>query len=168
MGLFNQILGAIQSSGQQGGLGQLGGMVDSIQQLSRASGANPDQLQSLLSVVASFSRSALQEKQNTQGEEQAQALVNQYSGLSANPQAVQALFTLPQLQQLIQVGAEKTGLPATTIESVLPTAVPLVLQILQMGANQAGKNPLLKSFLDADGDGDVDMADLMQLVNRYL
>jgi len=121
-------------------------------------------MRSLLSVVANFSQSALKE----QGPDQAQNLVNQYSGLAANPQAVQALFSLPQLQSLIQVASDKTGLPASTIESVLPTAVPLVLKVVEMGASQAEKNPVLSRLLDADGDGDIDIADLMQLASRYL
>ncbi|MBP0041314.1 MAG: hypothetical protein J7545_04975 [Roseofilum sp. SBFL] len=161
MGWFNQILGAVN---EQGGLGQIGGLVNTVQQLSNDTGADEGQMRSLLSVVAGFSRSALQE----QGEDKAQSLVNQYSGLAANPLAVQALFSVPQLQNLIQVAADKTGLPASTIESVLPTAVPLVLKVVEMGANQAEKNPVLSQLLDADGDGDIDIADLMQLASRYL
>ncbi|MDJ1176266.1 DUF937 domain-containing protein [Roseofilum capinflatum] len=161
MGWLNQVVGAVS---EQGGLGQIGGLVNTVQQLSNDTGADEGQMRSLLSVVANFSQSALKEQEP----DQAQNLVNQYSGLSANPLAVQALFSLPQLQNLIQVAADKTGLPASTIESVLPTAVPLVLKVVEMGASQAEKNPVLSRLLDADGDGDIDIADLMQLASRYL
>lgn len=161
MGWFNQILGAVN---EPGGLGQIGGLVNTVQQLSNDTGADEGQMRSLLSVVANFSQSALKE----QGEDQAQNLVDQYSGLAANPLAVQALFSVPQLQNLVQVAADKTGLPTSTIESALPTAVPLVLKVVQMGASQAEKNPVLSQLLDADGDGDIDIADLMQLASRYL
>ena len=168
MGLFNQILGAVSASGEGGAMGQMGGMVNTLQQLSQSSGANPDQMQSLLSVVGNFSRSALQEKEQNEGEEQVNNLVNQFSGLSANPLAVKALFSMPQLQQLVQVASDRTGLPSETIESALPTAVPLVLKVVQMGADRAEQNPLLRQFLDSDGDGDIDIADLMNLASKYM
>ena len=55
---------------------------------------------------------------------------------------------------------------------LLPLAVPLVLNFLQSGANaqnpQAGGNSVLNSFLDADSDGDVDIADAIQMASRYM
>ena len=50
--------------------------------------------------------------------------------------------------------------------------VPLVLQFLQSGTNsqnpQSGGNSVLNSFLDADGDGDVDISDAMGMASRFL
>jgi hypothetical protein len=57
------------------------------------------------------------------------------------------------------------------IQSMLPMLVPLVLKFLQTGNNTQGGqggNPVLNTFLDADGDGDVDIADAMQLASRHL
>jgi len=34
--------------------------------------------------------------------------------------------------------------------------------------SQGGANPVLNAFLDADRDGDVDIADAMQMAGRYL
>jgi hypothetical protein len=44
------------------------------------------------------------------------------------------------------------------------------LKFLQTGnntSNPQGSNPVLNSFLDADGDGDVDIADAMKMAGRY-
>ena len=172
MGLFDQILGAVANPNQQGSLGQLGSIVNSVQQMSDRTGTNPSTIQSVLSIVGSQVRSALQQKQATDGNEAAQSLVNQYAGTSPNPQAVNSLFS-PQIQQQVaQVAAQRTGLDAGMVQQLLPLAVPLVLNFLQSGANaqnpQGGGNSVLNSFLDADGDGDVDIADAIQMASRHL
>jgi hypothetical protein len=172
MGLFDQILGAVANPNQQGSLGQLGNIVNSVQQMSDRTGTNPSTIQSVLSIVGSQVRSALQQKQATDGNEAAQTLVNQYAGTSPNPQAVNSLFS-PQIQQQVaQVAAQRTGLDAGIVQQLLPLAVPLVLNFLQSGANaqnpQGGGNSVLNSFLDADGDGDVDIADAIQMASRYM
>ncbi|MBD2562000.1 MULTISPECIES: DUF937 domain-containing protein [Nostoc] len=172
MGLFDQILGAVANPNLQGNLGQLGGIVNTVQQMSDRTGADPSTIQSVLSIVGSQVRSALQQKQATDGNQAAQTLVNQYAGTSPNPQAVNSLFS-PQIQQQVaQVAAQRTGLDAGIIQQLLPLAVPLVLNFLQSGANaqnpQGSGNPVLNSFLDADGDGDVDIADAIQMASRYM
>jgi hypothetical protein len=53
---------------------------------------------------------------------------------------------------------------------MLPILVPLVLKFLQTGnnaQNPQGSNPVLNTFLDADNDGDVDIADAMRMAGRY-
>ena len=71
-------------------------------------------------------------------------------------------------QQVAEMVAQRTGLNIENILQMLPTVVPLVLNFLKSGNIQAGGNPVLSAFLDADGDGDVDMADLMQMASRYM
>ncbi|MEH1833607.1 MAG: DUF937 domain-containing protein [Nostoc sp.] len=179
MGLFDQILGAVANPNQQGSLGELGTIVNTVQQLSdtyggqsQRTGTDPSTIQSVLSIVGGQVRSALQQKQATDGNEAAQTLVNQYAGTSPNPQAVDSLFS-PQIQQQVtEVAAQRTGLDAGIVQQLLPLAVPLVLKFLQSGANaqnpETGGNPVLNSFLDADGDGDVDIADAIQMASRYM
>jgi hypothetical protein len=172
MGLFDQILGAVANPNQQGNLGQLGGIINSVNQLSDRTGTDPSTIQSVLGVVGNYVRSSLQQKRDTAGNEEAQAIVNQYAGTSPNPQAVNSLFS-PQIQQQVaQVAAQRSGLDAGIIQQLLPIAVPIVLNFLQSGANaqnpQSGGNSVLNSFLDADGDGDVDIADAIQLASRHI
>ncbi len=179
MGLFDQILGAVANPNQQGSLGQLGNIVNTVQQMSdtyggqsQHTGANPSTIQSILSIVGGQVRSALQQKQATDGNEAAQTFVNQYAGTSPNPQAVDSLFSPGIQQQIAQVAAQRTGLDAGIVQQLLPVAVPLVLKFLQSGANtqnpQTGGNSVLNSFLDADGDGDVDIADAIQMASQHI
>jgi hypothetical protein len=49
------------------------------------------------------------------------------------------------------------------IQELLPSLVPLILSFLQSSGN-----PFLNKFLDIDGDGDVDIADLLKLASRFL
>ncbi|MGM3308253.1 DUF937 domain-containing protein [Anabaena sp. WFMT] len=163
MGLFDQILGSVTNSNQQGGLGQLVKIASTIQQVSNTTGADTSSIQSILTVVGKQVHSSLQEKQATEGTEAVQNLVNQFAGTSPDSQAVNTLFSPTIQQQVAEIAAQRTGLDAGMIQQLLPTLVPLVLSFLQSGGN-----PLLNKFLDADGDGDVDIADAMKLASRFL
>jgi len=170
MSLVNALLGAIQNPNAQANPSQLGTIVQTVQQLSQANQANPDTMQMALGIVGKYVRSGLQETANQQGgEAAAQQIVNQYSGTNPNAQVVNLLLNGSQVQQLVAELTAKTGLPAGTIEGLLPTLVPLVLQLLQGGAEtENANNSVLHSFLDSDGDGSVDLTDALNLASRYL
>lgn len=172
MGLFDQVINAVNSSNQEGSSGQLSTILSTVQQLSNSYGTEPSTVQSVLSVVGNYVRSSLQQKRSIEGNESAQAIVNNYSGTYPNQQAVQSLFSPNQQQQLAQTVAQTTGLNMNTILQMLPILVPLVLNLLKTGNqtqnSQYGSNPVLNSFLDADRDGDVDIADAIQLASRHL
>uniref|UniRef100_UPI0030DBC146 DUF937 domain-containing protein n=1 Tax=Argonema antarcticum TaxID=2942763 RepID=UPI0030DBC146 len=172
MGLLDQVLNAVNNSDQQGSTGQLASILSTVQQLGDGYGADPSTVQTALSVVGNHVRSALQQKQANEGFEQAQSLVNQYSGTYPNSQAVDALFGFNQVQEVVQAVAQRTGLDAGMIQQMLPVLVPLVLNLLQTGSNsqnpQQGSNPVLNSFLDSDRDGDIDIADAMGMAGRFL
>ncbi|WP_072619288.1 DUF937 domain-containing protein [Spirulina major] len=170
MSLVNALLGAIQDPNAQASPNQLGGILNTVQQLSQTTQANPDAMQTAMGIVGKYVRSGLQETKNTQGAAAAQDLVNQYSGTQPNAQVVNLLLNQEQVQNLISEVAQKTGLPAATIQGLLPSLIPLVLQFLQSGTPTDGgaNNAVLNSFLDTDGDGDVDLADAMKMASRYL
>ena len=173
MSLFKQILSAIDNPELEANSNQLGSILGVVQQLSDSNNnaANYGNLQSAMSVIGNFTRSALQEQRSNGGESQVQQIVNQFAGTQASPLAVQTLFNNSQLQSMIEVISNKTGLNSQTINSLLPVLVPLVLNFLKTG-NNAGNtqaaNPVLNNFLDADGDGDVDIADAIGMASRYL
>ena len=109
MGLFDQILGAVNSSTQVGGLNDLlnvvsnstqgGGLDDllnianTVKQLGNNVGADSSTIQSILSVVGKEVQSSLQVKQATNGTESVQDFVNQFAGTSPNSEAVNTLFS---------------------------------------------------------------------------
>ncbi|BAZ24074.1 hypothetical protein NIES4073_49660 [Kalymmatonema gypsitolerans NIES-4073] len=172
MGLFDQIINAIDNSNQQGNAGQLDNILNTVQQVSNSTGTDPSTMQSALGIVGNYVRSALQQKQATEGNQAAQNVVNQFGGTSPNPQAVNSLFAPFLQQQLAETVAQRTGLNAGMVQQLLPILVPVVLNLLKSGANsqnpQAGGNSVLNSFLDSDRDGDVDITDAIQLASRYL
>ncbi len=163
MGLFDQILGAVSNSNQPGGLDNLINIATTVKQLGNGIGADSSTMQSVLSVVGKQVQSSLQAKQTSDGSESVQDLVNQFAGTSADSQAVDTLFS-PDIQaEVAENAAQGTSLDVNTIQQLLPSLVPLVLSFLQSGGN-----PLLNQFLDADGDGDVDIADAIKLASRFL
>ncbi|HAA32132.1 MAG TPA: hypothetical protein DCE56_36055 [Cyanobacteria bacterium UBA8553] len=171
MSLFEQIINAIDSPTQQASPSQLGDIVGTVQQLSNNANTDPSTIQSVLSIVGGYARSALQQKRDNEGQEQTQDFVNQFGGTNPSNQAVQLLFGNSQIQQISQEVERRTGLSAGTVQTMLPILVPLVLKFLQTGSNSQnpqGANPVLNTFLDADNDGDVDIADAMQMAGRYL
>ena len=198
MGLFDQILGAINNPAQQGNVDQIGGILNTVQQVSNQQGINPSQTQSMMSILGGFVRSSLQQ-QAAGGHSNPTAIVNQYGGMQPNPQAVQAVFGAGQIPQVVQAIAQRTGLSPQIIQSLLPLLVPVVLNLLKAGAtnssmggnpnmgnsnfgnpnmgnpnfgnaptHQAGSNPVLNAFLDADHDGDVDISDALRVAGQYV
>lgn len=170
MNLVNALMGAIQNPNAQANPNQLGSIVKTVQQLSQVNQANPDMMQTALGIVGKYVRSGLQETANQQGgEAAAQKIVNQYSGTSPNAQVVNLLLSGSQVQQLVTEVTQKTGLPAGTIQALLPTLVPLVLQLLQGGTEkEKPNNSVLHSFLDSNDDGSIDLTDALKLASRYL
>lgn len=171
MSLFNQVLNALNDPKEDATPGQMAVLLDTVRQVSNSYGTNPSTVQSILSIVGNHARSALQQKRTSQGQQQAEEVVDRYSGVYPNPQSVNALFSGSQVQAIVQEVANRTGMNAQTIQSMLPILVPLVLNFLKTGsrsqANQGG-NPVLSAFLDADNDGDVDIADAIALAGRHL
>ena len=171
MTFFNQILGALQNPAQAASPGQVANILSTVDQVSDSYGTDRNTTQSALSIVGNYVRSALQQKRETQGYDQAQSIVNQYSGSYPNPQAVNSLFSPQQTNGVIDAVAQKTGLNPQMIQQMLPILVPIVLNMLQTGSNAQspqGGNPVLNAFLDADHDGDVDISDAMHLAARHL
>lgn len=171
MGLFDQILASVSDPNQQGSADQIGSILNTVQQLSGQHGADPSTMQTLVSVVGGYVRSSLQETRDSAGPDQAQAIVNQFSGTSPNTQAVSALLNPIMQQQVVQDLMQRTGLSPQTIESMLPVLIPLALNLLQGGNNtqnpQAG-NPLLNTFLDSNQDGTVDLGDALSMAGQFM
>lgn len=168
MSFFEQILSSINNPSLPANSGQLATILSAAQSLSNQQGIDPAATQAILSIVGNYTQTALQQ-QNQANPAQAQAVVNQFSGTSPNRQAVEALFS-PELQtKVAQEISQRTGISQQQVQGVLPLVVPLVLNMLKMGENPSEhNNSVLNSFLDADGDGKVDLGDAMNLAGRFL
>lgn len=170
MGLFFEVLSAINNPNQQGSVAQLENITTTIQKVAADRGIESSRLQSILSVMGGFIRPALQ--QNLAGGSLSPNLMgDRVAGAGATASAIQSLFP-PQLQQqIIQEVAQKTGINASTLQGMLPSLLPAVMGILGMGASTSGaggSNSLLNAFLDSDRDGDTDLGDVFKFANRFL
>lgn len=175
MALFDQILGAINNPNQQANPDQLSSILGMVQQAASNQGVDPSANQAMLSMVGGYVRSALQQKQAEGGRGQVEAIVNQFAGANPN-MAIQALFPPQQQQQIAEAISQRTGLPAGTIQAMLPVAVASVINLLQSGAtsqnaqgsSNQGSNNILSAFIDSDRDGDVDVGDAMAIASQFL
>ncbi len=171
MSLFNQILQALDNPEQTASKEQLGSILDTVQQIGKDYQAPTSDLESAMSIVGEFTRSALQSQRSQGGDYPVQQLINNFAGNQSSSQAIESLFGNSKLQEMIEQVSARTGLNAGVIQGMLPTLVPLVLSLLKTGQNNRNLkqgNPVLNSFLDSDGDGDFDMADAMRMASQYL
>ncbi|TAD78836.1 MAG: DUF937 domain-containing protein [Oscillatoriales cyanobacterium] len=145
--------------------GDLGAMLGVVQQIASQGGGDPATTQALLGIVGRYLQTGLQAHQQANGADETQALVDRLGGTEPNAEAISALLDAPQVEQMIGEIESRTGIPAGTIEPLLPMAAPLVLNFLK--SNEQG-NSLLSGYLDQDADGDIDLSDLMGLAMKYI
>jgi hypothetical protein len=198
MGLFFEILSAINNPNQEANIEQLGSLTNSVQQLAQNHGMDSSMMQSVMSMVGSQLQTTLGQQGGVQ---QAQGLLGQLTGNNPignllgqvtegdnplgnlmgqvtggggeNPAlgAIQSLLPQEMQQQLIQGIATKTGLDASSIQGMLPTLIPAVLNLLKMGSPTSGaqgSNSILQAFLDSNQDGKTDLGDVFNFANRFL
>lgn len=174
MGLFFEVLSAINNPNQNASVDQLSTITNTVQQLATSHGVEPSTMQSVLSGLGGALRPALQQQATGGGLGNLVGQLTGGGGLSGAG-ALSSLLT-PELQQQIAQGvAQKTGMSSGVIQSLLPSLVPVVMQLLNMGSSSnagglAGlaSNPLLRSFLDSDRDQDVDLGDVFKFSSRFL
>ncbi|MEO0409281.1 MAG: DUF937 domain-containing protein [Cyanobacteria bacterium P01_A01_bin.135] len=174
MGLFDQVVGALDNPNQQASTDQIGSILGAVQQLAGSQDTSTDNMQTLMSIVGQYARTSLQQTSQTAGRGQAEELVDQFAGTGPSVDAMQALFSPQQREQVADAAAQRTGLSRDTILSLLPIVVPIVLKLLQTGSSKTGvsrqnqPNSVLNVFLDSDSDGDVDMGDAIAMAGRFL
>ncbi|NEP54288.1 MAG: DUF937 domain-containing protein [Moorea sp. SIO3C2] len=170
MGLFDQVMGAIQDPNREASIRQLGQIVSMAQQAAQDNNVNSSATQQAASVVGGFIQSALREKQQTQGLDAVLDIVQKGSTDGAG--ALSMLFSPEQQATVAQTVSQKTGLDTDQVQSMLPMVIPIVMKFLNQGAAKAGSqaegNPLVSAFLDSDGDGDVDMGDVFKMAGRFM
>ena len=172
MGLFDQVVSAINDPDKQASASQIGQVFSAVQQMGQQNNTSPDAMQTAASVLGGYLRSSLQETRNSQGEAAVQNLVQQGTQSGLAGQVLGQLLNSGQQAQVVQAISQKTGMNSQQIQAMLPMLVPVVMQMLNSGATRqgaasGGNNPVLNAFLDADGDGDVDMGDMLKMAGRF-
>jgi uncharacterized protein YidB (DUF937 family) len=169
MGLFFDVLSSINNPNQQGSVAQLETLTNTVQQAASEQGIGASQLQGILSALGGALSPVLRQQGLANGG--LGGAIGQLAGAGASTAAIQALIP-PQLQQqLIQIVSQKTGVSASTLQVLLPTLLPAVISLLNMGASKSGiggTNPLLTAFLDGNQDGNTDLGDVLKFATRFL
>ena len=177
---------ATQKSDLEGLLGALlGGAPGTAQAREIPAGA----AEGLAGTVGSALKPALREAGQQSGIEGIDALLGSLKQNANSPQALERTLGHDRMEQMVNKAQQKSGLPTGDIMSMLPVIIPALVSLLQSGARAGAapsapsartgataddpfaalaSNPLLKGFLDSDGDGDVDMQDLVRLGSKFL
>ena len=141
--------------------------------------------QGVAGAIGSFLKPALREAGQSGGMEGIDALLGSLKQNAGSPQQLEQTLGRERMAEMVNKAQQKSGLAPDAILGMLPAILPAVISLLQSGARtgtpsaQSGatagdpmgalaSNPLLKSFMDSDGDGDVDMADLVAMGSRFL
>lgn len=171
MSLFFDVLSSINNPNQQGSIDQLSSVMDSVQQLAGSQGMNTDQMGGILNALGEALQPTLTEQAATMSTGQLEGMLSKLSG--AGGAAALAAAIPPQMQQqLIEAVAQKSGLNAGMIQTMLPKLLPVVIGLLSMGAAKPGTvssgNPLLKTFLNSGAPNSTDLGTVVKFAERFL
>lgn len=172
MGLFFEVLSAINNPNQEASIDQLSQVTGNLNELASSTSLDPSAMQGVMSSLGGFLRPALKE-QVTGGNNPLENIVGQFTG-GGNmglPSGVESLIPGNMQTQIISGMAQKTGLDSSMLQGMLPKLIPSVMGLLSMGKTTGGiggGNPLLSAFLDSDRDGDTDLGDVFKFANRFL
>ena len=169
MGLFFEILSAINNPNQNGSIEQLSTVMNGLKQVG-GDRVDPSTMQTVLSTVGGFLGPSLKQ-QILGGAFPIEGILGKLTGGNLDSSLLSSILT-PQLQeQIAQAVAQKTGMNATMIQTMLPSLLPAVLGFFKMGEGTAGSgasNSVLQAFLDSDKDGDTDLGDVFKFAGRFL
>lgn len=170
-----------QKSDLQGLLGALTGATSQSVSPQMPAGA----AEGLAGAIGNFLKPALREAGQSGGIQGIDALLGSLKQDANSPQQLERTIGRERMQQMVNNAQQKSGLSPGMIMSMLPVVLPAVVSLLQSGARSGASaaqtsatagdplgalasNPLLKSFMDSDGDGDVDMTDLVAMGSKFL
>lgn len=170
MGLFFELLSAVNNPNQRGSVDQLRKVMDNIQALSANSGISLSTMQTVMSALGSSIYPTLKQQTLTTGNQSLDSWVDQFSGTTLGTRALQ-LFLIPELQQqILQRIAQRTGLNPTILQPSLPELLMAAMNFLSMGESHSGMpglNPVLKTFLNSEHNG-ADLGDVFKFTHRFL
>ncbi|PZU95345.1 MAG: DUF937 domain-containing protein [Leptolyngbya sp.] len=171
MSLFFDVLSSINNPNQQGSIDQLSSVMTSVQQLAGSQGMNTDQMGGILNALGDALQPTLKQQAATLGTGQLEAMLGKLAG--AGGAAALASAIPPQMQrQIIEAVAQKSGLNAGMVQTMLPKLLPVVIGLLGMGATKPGAvssgNPLLKTFLNSGSANATDLGTVVKFAERFL
>jgi len=178
MNLFDAVLSSLNDPSRATQMSDLEGLSSAF-----GGGSSTNQMASL---IGGFLKPMLREQQAVAGPEGVDSLLQQIKQNADSPDRLRQVLGADRMDQMVGQAGQKTGLDASVILRLLPIVLPAIIGLLQSGrpaapvAPAAGvgstagartgsqTNPILSQFLDSDGDGDVDMADIVRLTSVFL
>jgi len=170
MGMFFDVLSAMNNPNLQGNVSQLETIVHTLQNFAGQNNIPPSTMETMMSTLGGLVKTNLRQSGGV-GSNPLGNLLGQTMGAAGGAAALQALFPAQVQQQFAEVVAQRTGLNAGMIQAALPMVLPAVLSLLNMGSPKTGgggTNPLLTMFLDGDRDGDTDLGDVYRFATRFI
>jgi uncharacterized protein YidB (DUF937 family) len=164
-----------------------------LENLSSAFESGGSSANQLASLLGGFLKPVLREQQAVAGPAGVDSLLQELKQSAHSPDQLRQVLGSERMDQMVGRAEQKTGLDANTILRFLPIVLPAIIGLLQSGrpaapsptaggsagvrppagtapGTQTGAqtNPILAQFLDSDGDGDVDMQDVVRLTSVFL
>ncbi len=171
MSLFFDVLSSINNPTQQGSIDQLSSVMNSVQELAGSQGMNNDQMGSVLNALGGALQPALKQQASTIGVGQLEGMLGKLTGAGGATALTSAIP--PQMQQqMIEAIAQKSGMNAGMVQTMLPKLLPVVMGLMGMGAAKPGMagggNALLSSFLNSGAPSTTDLGTVMKFAGRFL
>lgn len=163
MGLFFDILSSLNDPKQQGTMAHLSQVMGDLDLLRDRHGIDDATLQSLMSALGIPMQDALQRRSSGQF---LGSFLNQFASNPARD--LNHLFPLEQRHQMMQGLAQRSGIDETLVRSLLPTLVPLVIRLLNLGSHSQdanANNPVLQQFIQGDRP---DLGEVVRFAQRFL
>ncbi len=187
MNLFDTVLASLNDPSRSTQMSDLEG-------LSSAFGSGGSSTNQIASLIGGFLKPMLREQQAVAGPEGVDSLLQELKQSANSPDQLRQVLGANRMDQMVGHAEQKTGLDANVILRLLPVVLPAIIGLLQSGRPAAASapsgaaagvrpptgegapvaqtgsqtNPILSQFLDSDGDGDVDMQDVVRLTSVFL
>ena len=165
MGLFFEVLSAINDPKQDASIQQLGDITRSVQQLAQDNGVEPDAMQSVMTNLGPMIGPLLKQQMGGDGAGNMMGnLMNMATGGGGGMGALASMMT-PQMMQTL---GQQSGVDGGKLQSLIPGLLPIVMQVMNMGnGSGGGGNPILNAFLKG-GSGGTDLGSMLKFANRFM
>jgi uncharacterized protein YidB (DUF937 family) len=192
MSLFDTVLASMNDPGRATQKTDLQSLLTSV----GGGGSSPSNTDQIAGMIGGFLKPMLQQQRAVGGTQGVDSLLQNIKQNANSPDQLRQILGADRMGQMVGQAQQKTGLDANSVLRLLSVALPAVIALLQSGRATAAPstgvaatgasgaaavetdgpaatpgsqtNPILAQFLDSDGDGDVDMADMMRLTSRFL
>ena len=164
MGIFFEVLSAINNPQQEASVQQLGEITQSVQRLTQQNGLQPDAMQSVMSQLGPMLGPLMQQKMGGGGAgNMLGGLMSMATGGDSGLGALTAMIT----PQMLQAVGQQSGVNSNVLQNLIPSLLPVVMNIMKMGnSTGGGGNTILNAFLE--GGNGADLGTMLKFAHRFM